>query len=100
MRLLFMAGFGPIPDDLSSSRKLYSKDLEIEFNEYEGGYMDAQGLDGSKAFAIWPLSLASEDCFGTKVWPEEMPKPQAWLEFEVEDVQQASEEMRRRGIGS
>ena len=97
MKILFIAGFGPIPDDLSSSKKLYSKDLEIEFNEYEGGYMHAQKLDGCKGFAIWPLSLAAEDCFGTKIWPEDLPRPQAWLEFEVEDVQDASEEMKRKG---
>ena len=97
MKTLFIAGFGPIPDDLSSSKKLYSKDLEIEFNEYDGGYMHAQKLDGCKGFAIWPLSLAAEDCFGTKIWPEDLPRPQAWLEFEVEDVQDASEEMKRKG---
>jgi predicted enzyme related to lactoylglutathione lyase len=97
MKILFIAGFGPIPDDLSSSKKLYSKDLEIEFNEYDGGYMHAQKLDGCKGFAIWPLSLAAEDCFGTKIWPEDLPRPQAWLEFEVEDVQDASEEMKRKG---
>ena len=97
MKILFIAGFGPIPDDLSSSKKLYSKDLEIEFNEYEGKYMHAQKLDGCKGFAIWPLSLAAEDCFGTKIWPEDLPRPQAWLEFEVEDVQDASEEMKRKG---
>lgn len=37
MKILFIAGFGPVTDDLSLSRKLYSEDLEIEFKEYEGG---------------------------------------------------------------
>lgn len=97
MKILFIAGFGPIPDDLFLSKKLYSQDLGIEFNEYEGGYMHAQKLDGSNGFAIWPLSLAAEDCFGTKAWPEDIPKPQAWLEFEVENVKEASEEMKRKG---
>lgn len=97
MKVLFIAGFGPIPDDLSPTRKLYSEDLEIEFNEYEGGYMHAQKIEGSKGFAIWPLSLAAEDCFGTKEWPEEIPRPQAWLEFEVGDINEASEEMKRKG---
>ena len=97
MKIHFIAGFGPIPDDLAPTKKLYSEDLEIKFNEYEGGYMHAQGLDGSKGFAIWPLSLAAEDCFGTKIWPEDILKPQAWLEFEVEDVKEASEEMKGKG---
>ncbi len=97
MKILFIAGFGPVPDDLSPSRKLYSEDLEIEFKEYDGGYMHGQNIDGCKGFAIWPLSLAAEDCFGRKIWPNDIPRPQAWLEFEVEDVKVASEEMKRKG---
>lgn len=97
MKILFIAGFGPIPDDLAPSRKLYSDDLEIRFNEYDGGYMHAQKIEGSKGFAIWPLSLAAEDCFGSRIWPENIPKPQAWLEFEVEEVKESSEEMKRKG---
>ena len=46
---------------------------------------------------LLPLSLAAEDCFGTKIWPVDIPKPQAWLESEVEDVKKASEEMKRKG---
>lgn len=97
VRILFIAGFGPIPDDLAPSKKLYRDDLEIEFKEYDGGYLHAQKIDGCKGFAIWPLSLAAEDCFGSKIWPEDVPKPQAWLEFEVEDVKEASREMKRKG---
>lgn len=97
MKILFIAGFGPIPDDMAPSKKLYSEDLEIKFNEYEGGYMHAQKIDGSKGFAIWPLSMAAEDCFGTKIWPTNVPKPQSWLEFEVEDIKEASEEIKSKG---
>lgn len=95
--LLFVAGFGPIVDDLGASRKLYSEDLGIQFDEFEGGYMHAKKIDGCKGFALWPLSMAAEDCFGTKAWPEGMVKPQAWLEFDVKDLKAASEEMKRRG---
>ena len=42
MRILFIAGFGPIPDYLLSTKKLYSWDLENEFHECECGYMHAQ----------------------------------------------------------
>lgn len=97
MKVLFITGFWPIPDDLSSSRKLYAEDLEIKFNEYGRGYMHAQNVEGSKGFAIWPLSLSAEDCFGTKIWSLDIPKPQVWLEFEVEDIKKASEEMKRKG---
>ena len=46
---------------------------------------------------LLPLSLATEDCFGTKIWPVDIPKSQAWLEFEVEGVKKASEEKKRKG---
>ncbi len=42
MRILFTAGFAPVPDNLLSTKKLYSWDLENEFHECECGYMHAQ----------------------------------------------------------
>ena len=51
MRILFIAGFGPIPDYLLPTKKLYSGDLEIEFHEYEGGYMHAQKLMAAKGLS-------------------------------------------------
>ena len=58
--------------------------------------MHAKNLEGSKEFAIWPDSLAAQDCFGTKIWSLDIPKPQVWLEFEEEDIKKASEEMERK----
>ena len=52
MRILFIAGFGPIPDYLLPTKKLYSGDLEIEFHEYEGGYMYAQKLMVAKGLSF------------------------------------------------
>jgi len=54
-------------------------------------------LEGAKSFAIWPLSQAAESCFGIDVWPKDVPRPQAWLEFDVEDVDEASRELEERG---
>jgi hypothetical protein len=34
------------------------------------------------------------------VWPDDVPVPQAWLEFDVGDIGLASEELVRRGYGS
>ena len=39
----------------------------------------------------------AEDCFGTKIWLIDTPKPKAWLEFEVGYIKKASEEMKRKG---
>ncbi len=54
-------------------------------------------MDGAKTFALWPLSQAAESCFGVKKWPKEVPVPQAWLEFDVTDLESATEELQNQG---
>lgn len=90
LRILFIAGFGPIVRDAPSSRKLYRQDLGIPFKEEEGGYLHTEGLPGAKSFALWPLEHAAQACFGQPSWPEDIPVPQAWLEFDVENVEAAT----------
>ena len=96
MKVLFIAGFGPISEDPEESRRLYRDTLGISF-ETEDDYSHTDLVEGAKAFAIWPLSQAAESCFGTKEWPADIPRPQAWLEFDVEDVAAASNELQERG---
>ncbi|TMF70166.1 MAG: glyoxalase, partial [Chloroflexi bacterium] len=48
-------------------------------------------------FAIWPLDQAAESCFGSGEWPADVVRPQAWLEFDVEDVDAATRELEERG---
>jgi len=67
--------------------------LGLSFKEMDGGYLHTEEMEGTKAFALWPLSQAADSCFGTDTWPEDIPVPQAWLEFEVEDIEAATEEM-------
>lgn len=55
------------------------------------------GLPGVKHFALWPLSQAARSCFGSDAWPEHLPIPQAWLEFDVDDVEAATAELTARG---
>ena len=38
IRILFIAGFGPIVRDVATSRKLYGETLGIPFKEEGGGY--------------------------------------------------------------
>lgn len=97
VKVSFIAGFGPVVDDYTTSRELYSQILGIQFDELEGGYLHTRKLPGCKGFGLWPLSQAAEDCFGKKIWPEDIPKPQAWLEFDVEDLKAASEELKKKG---
>jgi catechol 2,3-dioxygenase-like lactoylglutathione lyase family enzyme len=95
--VLFIAGFGPIDRNIDESRALYSDSLGIRFKEESGGYLYTGGLEGAKHFAVWPLLQAAQSCFGTDSWPDTIPVPQAWLEFEVENVQQATADLESRG---
>jgi len=86
-RVLFIAGFGPIDRDLPASRALYGESLGIAFKEDAGGYLYTGSLSGAKHFAVWPLCQAAQSCFGRESWPANVPIPQAWLEFEAENVE-------------
>ncbi len=97
IRVLFIAGFGPIVKDLKTSRKLYLETLGLSFEEEEGGYLHTDQVEGAMHFALWPLSHAAQSCFGRAEWPEDVPAPQSWLEFDVEDVAAASLELKKRG---
>jgi Glyoxalase/Bleomycin resistance protein/Dioxygenase superfamily len=97
IKVLFITGFGPIVRNQDSSRKLYVGDLGLLFKEEEGGYLHTEDVEGAKTFALWPLSQAAQSCFGADTWPPEIPIPQAWLEFDVEDVEAASKELEKQG---
>jgi hypothetical protein len=97
IRILFIAGFGPIVRDAGASRKLYSENLCLPFKEESGGYLHTEALKGAKTFALWPLSQAAQSCYGKDSWPDDIPVPQAWLEFDVDSVEKATEELESRG---
>ena len=96
-KVLFIAGFGPIDRNISESRALYVGNLGIPLHEDAAGYLHTGDLEGAKHFALWPLTQAAQSCFGVESWPDDIPTPQAWLEFEVENVQQATAELESRG---
>ena len=97
LKVLFIAGFGPIVQDTTASHTLYGESLGIRFTEEEGSYFHTESLRGAKTFALWPLSQAAQSCFGKKSWPDDIPRPQAWLEFDVEDVETATAELASQG---
>jgi len=96
-RVLFIAGFGPIVREAEASRKLYSHALGISFKVEGGGYMHTEALKGAKSFALWPLSEAAQSCYGKHSWPSDVPIPQAWIEFDVDDVEKATAELESQG---
>jgi catechol 2,3-dioxygenase-like lactoylglutathione lyase family enzyme len=96
VRILFVAGFGPIVPDMPAARAFYAETLGLTL-EGDDSYLSApRGLDGVKHFALWPLSGAAESCFGNPVWPPEVPAPQGWIEFDVEDVAAATAELEAK----
>ncbi len=97
LKLLFIAGFGPIDRDVAESRKLYGDGFGIRFKEETGGYLHTEALQGAKSFALWPLSQAALSCFGKDSWPDTIPAPQAWPECEVESAEPATSALEARG---
>ena len=97
IKILFIAGFGPIVREPGTARKLYADTLGIAFKEESGSYLHTGALPGAKEFALWPLAQAAESCFGSTIWPENPPAPHAWLEFDVESVEGATAELESQG---
>jgi catechol 2,3-dioxygenase-like lactoylglutathione lyase family enzyme len=96
-KVLFVAGFGAIVRDIPKSHKFYLEALGLSFQKEPGDYLHTEKLDGVKTFALWPLSQAAQSCFGSESWPSDLPVPQAWLEFDVDDIEQAGTELEKRG---
>jgi hypothetical protein len=98
MKILFVAGFGPIVDDGKASQKLYMESLDLHLtDDKEAGYFYTENLEGVKHFALWPLSMVAQACFDKDSWPGGIAVPQAWIDFEVEDLETATAELESRG---
>ena len=99
LKVLFVAGFGPIVRDRQASAAFYLDTLRLPLNASPGNpeYFHGEALEGVKHFALWPLAQAAEACFGTPAWPAHLPVPQSWLEFDVEDVGAATAVLKARG---
>lgn len=97
IEVLFVTGFGPIVGDRASSKQFYADTLGLAFQEEAGGYLHTEKMEGAKTFALWPLDQAAESCFGMNVWPKELPVPQAWLEFDVKNMESATKELQNQG---
>ncbi len=97
MKVLFVAGFGPISKDEASTSSFYIDTLGLEMEKEADGYTHTDKLPGVNAFSLWPLAQAAQSCFGTDAWPDDIPIPQAWLEFDVEDIESATAELTAKG---
>jgi hypothetical protein len=72
----------------------------LPLKQLDGDYYASEEVGGCKHFGVWPLGRAAEACFGTPSWPDDVPVPQASVEFEVADaasVTRGADELRAQG---
>ena len=100
IKIIFVAGFGPVVRDYKVSFAFYGGNLDLPLTQMPGDptYYHAEQIEGVKHFALWPLSNAAQSCFGTNDWPGDVEIPQAWLEFDVEDINEATSVLKKRGV--
>lgn len=97
MNIIFVAGFAPISRNPSESNAFYVDQLGLPLRPLDGDYVATEDLDGAKHLGVWPLAQVAQTCFGTTEWPENLPVPQATIEFEVDDVPAAAAELEAQG---
>jgi catechol 2,3-dioxygenase-like lactoylglutathione lyase family enzyme len=97
MEVLFVASIAPIVGDLGEAHAFYQGALGLSLEGGDGDYKFTHALEGTKHFGLWPLAEAATACFGTPQWPEDIPVPQASIEFEVADVTVAADELKAKG---
>lgn len=100
LKVLFVAGFGPIVENAAPSKASYADALALPLlsSPDEPDYLHTEKVNRVRHFALWPLASAARSCFGADVWPAEMPKPTAWIEFDVEDVRPGERRVAARRL--
>jgi catechol 2,3-dioxygenase-like lactoylglutathione lyase family enzyme len=102
MEIEFIAGVAVVAADPPRSRELYVAALGLPLAPDNGGeYFHSEQIDGSKHFAVWPLTQAAQACFGTDNWPPDRAVPQVSIEFEVANpaaVVTAAAELEGKGF--
>jgi hypothetical protein len=96
VRIIGVSGFGPVIQDGEPGEKLYLEDPGIHFEVVYGDRF-TKHLAGARHFSLMPLSRLAESLFGDPTWPNEVTVPQAWMEFEVDDIDGATKELEERG---
>src|SRR4029078_6723523 len=97
MEVQFVASIAPIVRDAEAARAFYQDALGLSLEGGDGAYKFTQRLAGTKHFGLWTLAEAAGACFGTTEWPDDVPIPQASIEFEVPNVSTAAAELNARG---
>jgi catechol 2,3-dioxygenase-like lactoylglutathione lyase family enzyme len=102
MDIQFIASIAVISPDPPKSRELFIEAMGLPLEAGPGSdYFHSERIEGSKHFAVWPLSEAAQACFGTPEWPADRTVPQTSIEFELRDpdaVQSAAKDLRKQGF--
>lgn len=101
MDIRFIAGFAVITTDAANDKRLFTENLGLSLSPpvtvSDSAYLYTEDLPGAKHFGVWPLDEAAQACFGRPTWPDSHPVPQATIEFEVDDVEGAAQELAAAG---
>jgi hypothetical protein len=92
-----VAVIAPVP---TASRALSMDGLGVPLEQLDGDNYASEEVAGCRHFGGWPLAQAAEACFGTRSWPDDVPRPQVSVEFEVMSaraVSKGAQELRARG---
>ncbi|HEX8935835.1 MAG TPA: hypothetical protein VF788_16990 [Pseudonocardiaceae bacterium] len=95
MDIRFITSISIVTSYPAESRRLFVNALGLPLTG-DDDYLFSESLNGIKHFGIWPLAAAYA-CFGINTWPADRPIPQASIEFEVDDVAAAAQELRDEG---
>ena len=98
MQVQFVAGVSPIVPDAESARRFYGDALSLSLKPEPGTDYAVAKVDGVKHFGLWTLTDAARSTFGTDEWPADVPRPQATIELEVDDVEAAATELKAKGL--
>ena len=100
MDIRFVTSVSVVSAHPAEDRRLFVDTLGLPLQPAgaEGSdYVFSEAVAGTRHFGVWPLAEAALSCFGQASWPDSHPVPQASIEFEVDDVQAAAQELEARG---
>ncbi len=99
VKVLFIAGFGPIVREETASRRLYCEALGIRFKEETGGYLHTEGLEGAKTFALWRCRKQRSLASGRIRGPTIFPRPKGGWSSRLTAWRERRRRSRRAAIG-
>lgn len=100
MDIRFVASVSVISAHPVEDRRLFVDVLGLPLQPAgaeDSDYVFSEAVAGTRHFGVWPLAEAAMACFGQASWPDTHPVPQASIEFEVDDVQAAAQELEAQG---